>query len=254
VHRRLADGELYFVTNRANQAVNTTARFNTHGKVAEYWHADTGRAEAASYRSSKDGTAVPLALGPNESLFVVFRKPAKAPALTVAGPAWSQAAVLDRAWSLRFDGLAAPAPIADGAPGSLTASRDPLVKYFSGTTIYRSSFTLPAGVRPGAPLRLDLGQVGDVAEVRVNGKAAGIAWKPPYRLEIGALAVAGANTLEVRVANLWVNRLVGDAQPGVTKVTFTAMPTYKPDAPLRPAGLIGPVTLQVRSDLAIPSK
>jgi hypothetical protein len=184
----------------------------------------------------------------------VFRKPAQAPALTVAAPAWSQAAVLDRGWSLRFDGLAAPAPIADGAPGSLTASRDPLVKYFSGTTIYRSSFTLPAGVRPGAPLRLDLGQVGDVAEVRVNGKAAGIAWKPPYRLEIGALAVAGANTLEVRVANLWVNRLVGDAQPGVTKVTFTAMPTYKPDAPLRPAGLIGPVTLQVRSDLAIPSK
>lgn len=254
VHRRLADGDLYFLTNRASKPVNTTARFNVRGKAAEFWHADTGTAEAASYRSGKDGTSVPLALGPNESLFVVFRKPAKAVAQTVAAPAWSQAAVLDRGWSLRFDGLAAPAPIADGAPGSLTASRDPLVKYFSGTTIYQSSFTLPAGLKPGAPLRLDLGQVGDVAEVRVNGKPAGIAWKPPYQLEIGALAVAGANTLEVRVANLWVNRLVGDAQPGVTKVTFTTMPTYKPDAPLRPAGLIGPVTLQVRSDPAAQSR
>jgi hypothetical protein len=82
----------------------------------------------------------------------------------------------------------------------------------------------------------------------VNGKAAGIAWKPPYEVEIGSLVVEGANTVEIRVANLWVNRLIGDAQPGVKKVTFTAAPTYTADAPLRPAGLIGPVTLHARTD------
>jgi hypothetical protein len=145
---------------------------------------------------------------------------------------------------MRFEGLGAPGPIEDASPGSLTNSADPLIKYFSGTSIYRSGFALPAGVKPGAALLLDLGQVGDVAEVLVNGKPAGIAWKPPYQLDIGALVLEGANTLEVRVANLWVNRLVGDAQPGVQKVTFTTMPTYKADAPLRPAGLIGPVTLR----------
>jgi hypothetical protein len=244
VHRRLADGELYFVTNRAATAVTAEARFNVRGKAAEFWHADTGRAEAASYRSASDGTTVPLALGPNESVFVVFRRPARAPAVTLAAPAWSQAATLDRGWSVRFDGLAAPGPIANAGLGSLAASPDPQVKYFSGTTVYRNSFTLPAGVRPGAPLELDLGQVGDVAEVLVNGKPAGIAWKPPYQLDIGALVVDGANTVEVRVANLWVNRLIGDAQPGAAKVTFTAAPTYKADAPLRPAGLIGPVVLR----------
>jgi hypothetical protein len=244
VHRRLRDGDLYFVTNRANKAVATSARFNVHGKAPEFWHADTGRAEPASYRIDKDGTVVPLVLGANESVFVVFRKPATTPAVTTAAPAWSPVAVLDRGWSIRFEGLGAPGPIADASPGSLTNSADPLVKYFSGTTIYRSGFALPAGVKPGAALLLDLGQVGDVAEVLVNGKAAGIAWKPPYQLDIGALVREGANTLEVRVANLWVNRLVGDAQPGVRKVTFTTMPTYKLDAPLRPAGLIGPVTLR----------
>jgi len=53
----------------------------------------------------------------------------------------------------------------------------------------------------------------------------------------------GDNSVEVRVANLWVNRLIGDAQPGAQKVTFTAAPTYTADAPLRTSGLIGPVTL-----------
>jgi hypothetical protein len=53
----------------------------------------------------------------------------------------------------------------------------------------------------------------------------------------------GRNVLEVRVANTWVNRLIGDAQPGAAKVTWTSLPTYRADAPLRPAGLIGPVVL-----------
>jgi hypothetical protein len=247
VHRRLADGDLYFVTNRSAAAVNTEARFNVRGKAAEFWHADTGRSEPAGYRIDKDGTAVPLALGANESVFIVFRRPAATAAVTVKPPAWTQAALLAGEWNIRFDGLGAPGAIARGAPGSLTASTDPQVRYFSGTTVYRTTFRLPPGVKPGAPLKLDLGQVRDVAEVIVNGKPAGIAWKPPYEVDVAALVAGGANTLEVRVANLWVNRLIGDAQPGAHKVAFTAAPTYKADAPLRPSGLIGPVTLRTQT-------
>jgi hypothetical protein len=93
-------------------------------------------------------------------------------------------------------------------------------------------------------LWLDLGKVGDLAEVWVNGRQVGTVWHAPYRIDIGSAVKPGSNELEVRVANVWVNRLIGDAQPGATKITFTAAPTYKPDAPLRPSGLIGPVTLQ----------
>jgi hypothetical protein len=246
VHRKLPDGDLYFVTNRSGAAVRTDVRFNVRGKTAEFWHADSGRTEPASYRTDKGATTVPLTLGANDAVFVVFRRPATAPAVTVASPAWPQVATLDGGWTVRFDGLAAPGPVAGAALGSLTASADPLVKYFSGTSIYETTFTLPPGVAPGAALKLDLGQVGDVAEVFVNGKPAGIAWKPPYEVDVGGLVAAGTNKVEVRVANLWVNRLIGDAQPGAAKVTFTAAPTYKPDAPLRPAGLIGPVILRVR--------
>jgi hypothetical protein len=246
VHRRLADGDVYFIANRTGKAIRTDARFNVRGKAAEFWHADTGRAEPASYRTEKSATVVPLALDANESVFVVFRRPARVRAVSVPTPAWSQVAALDGAWTLRFDGLAAPAAIADAHPGSLADSADPRIKYFSGTSIYQTAFTLPPGVKPGAALKLDLGRVGDVAQVLVNGKPAGIAWKAPYEVDIGHLVGAGRNTVEVRVANLWVNRLIGDAQPGADKATFTTAPTYRADAPLRPSGLIGPVTLRVR--------
>ena len=93
-------------------------------------------------------------------------------------------------------------------------------------------------------MTLDLGQVGDLAEVRVNGRMVGTVWHAPYRLDISAATRPGTNRIEVRVANVWVNRLIGDAQPGAKPITWTAMPSYKPDAPLRPAGLIGPVTIK----------
>jgi hypothetical protein len=68
-------------------------------------------------------------------------------------------------------------------------------------------------------------------------------WHPPYKLDVTGAVKPGENTLEVKVTNLWVNRLIGDQQPGAKKYTFTVMPTYKADAPLRPSGLLGPVRL-----------
>ncbi len=48
--------------------------------------------------------------------------------------------------------------------------------------------------------------------------------------------------MEIKVTNLWVNRLIGDMQPGVkNKLTYTTMDFYQADAPLQPSGLLGPV-------------
>lgn len=79
--------------------------------------------------------------------------------------------------------------------------------------------------------------------MRINGKAAGAAWHPPFRVDLSRFARPGRNELEISVANLWVNRLIGDAKPDATKVTWTAVPTYRGDAPLRPSGLVGPAEL-----------
>jgi hypothetical protein len=115
------------------------------------------------------------------------------------------------------------------------------MKHFSGTGSYSRQFTLAR--KAAGTLMLDLGEVRELAEVIVNGRSLGILWHPPYRIDISDAVHAGRNDLEVRVTNLWVNRLIGDAQPGVHPVTFTVLPPYLPDAPLRPSGLIGPVVL-----------
>jgi hypothetical protein len=190
---------------------------------------------------------VPLDLNAEDAAFLVFRKPLTdgVTAAAVPAPAPMQSVPLSAAWSVAFEpGRGAPASIAMPALKPLNENVDAGVKYFSGIATYTTSFNSPQMAKAGDPLWLDLGKVGDVAEVRVNGKIAGTVWYAPNRLDIGKLLKIGSNTLEIRVANLWVNRLIGDKQPGATKVTFTAAPTYKADAPLRPSGLIGPVTLE----------
>jgi hypothetical protein len=90
---------------------------------------------------------------------------------------------------------------------------------------------------------LDLGDVREVAEVSLNGKKFGTAWTRPFAMELSG-ARPGANQLSIRVANLWVNRLIGDAQAGAQKHSFTTIPAYRADAPLRPSGLLGPVLIR----------
>ena len=243
VHRTMADGDLYFVSNRRPRPERTDARFRVTGKIPELWHADTGAITPVSYRVENERTVVPLDLAAGEAVFVVFRKPAAAANATVPATMITEVARIDGPWSVALQrGRGAPATIRLPALAPLDKNADPRVRYFSGVATYTADFTLPERVT-GTPLLLDLGTVGDIAEVRINGRAVGTAWHAPYRVDIGTAAKSGSNRIEVRVANLWVNRLIGDAQPGATKVTFTPLPTYRPDAPLRPSGLIGPVTL-----------
>lgn len=120
---------------------------------------------------------------------------------------------LGGAWRIAFDGPGQSLPtIDDGRLGSLHRSSDPRVRAFSGTAIYRREVTLPpASFSPGRRLFLDLGRVAVVARVAVNGRDVGVAWKPPYRLDITDALRPGTNAIEVRVANLWTNRMIADA-------------------------------------------
>jgi hypothetical protein len=93
-------------------------------------------------------------------------------------------------------------------------------------------------------LAIDLGDVKNLAEVSVNGAPLGIVWKPPYRVDVTTALKPGANTLEIKVTNPWVNRIIGDRQPNVTKTyTFTSPKFYKADSKLVPSGLLGPVQI-----------
>ena len=244
VHRQLPDGDLYFIVNRSKTAKSLDARFRVTGKAPEILRAEDGSAAPASYRQEGGVTAVPLELRGEDSLFVLFRKPATAPQRIVPAQELRSILTLDGGWTVGFQpGRGAPASIDLPKLASLSELQDPAIRYFSGEAVYTKTFRLPAAMKPGQPLWLDLGIVGDLAEVSVNGTKIGTVWQKPFRIDIGKAVRSGDNRLEIKVANLWVNRLIGDAQPGATKTTFVAIPTYRPDAPLRPSGLIGPVTI-----------
>ncbi|CAM8671313.1 glycosyl hydrolase [Sphingobium cupriresistens] len=244
VHRKLTDGDLYFVNNRTDKAGRIETRFRVTGRQPEIWRAMDGTATPVSYRIEGGETVIPLDVGAEDAFFILFRKSATAPSATIPAKAAQAVATLTSPWTVRFQpGRGAPESIAMPTLTPLESNVDKGVRYFSGIATYATRFALPKGVKSGAPLWIDLGKIGDLAEVRVNGQLAGTTWFAPYQLDIGKLVKPGANQLEVKVANLWVNRLIGDQQPGAEKITFTAAPTYKPDAPLRPSGLIGPVRL-----------
>ena len=85
----------------------------------------------------------------------------------------------------------------------------------------------------------------NLAEVTVNGKSLGVVWHAPYRVDATGALKPGANEVTIKVTNAWVNRLIGDQQPGCnTKYTFADVKPYKANSPLLPSGLLGPVKLE----------
>jgi hypothetical protein len=124
---------------------------------------------------------------------------------------------------------------------------DDAVKCFSGTAAYTTRFDLPAeALKPGRRLTLDLGAVEVMAEVRVNGKALGTLWKRPFAVDITDAVRSGTNEIEVKVTNLWWNRLVGDGKlPPENRTTFTTAQPRVPRTKLLPSGLLGPAAITI---------
>jgi hypothetical protein len=119
------------------------------------------------------------------------------------------------------------------------------VKYFSGTATYTKSVDVGSELlTPGKRVWLELGDVAELAEVTINGKPVGTAWKTPYRLEVTGALKPGTNRIEIAVTNLWVNRLIGDQQSwSARKYAFADIAPYRADSPLMKSGLLGPVEL-----------
>ena len=174
-------------------------------------------------------------------------------------------------WALTFpSGCGAPAQATFDHLMSWPEHTKEGIKYFSGSATYHKSIDIPAErLARGRTLQLDLGRVDVIAEVRINGKDMGTLWKAPFRVDITKAAKAGKNALEVRVTNLWPNRMIGDEQypedcewKGITlkdwpnwmvkgearavpqRLTFTTWKHWHKTSPLQSSGLLGPVFLR----------
>ena len=261
IHRRSQDADIYFLANPLNEAVDMTVTLRATGNMVRLFDPLDGSARDLPEKVvTADGrTAVPLHFAPNQAFFVVLRAgpaskatgrnfPALRPALTVEGP-----------WRVSFDARRLRPLPPSVAPGTKEVpvvferlvdwSKRPEagIKGYSGVATYRKTFDLPAGDSLAGPCFLDVGLVKEMARVELNGRNLGVAWCPPWRLNIPeALLKPRGNELAVTVANTWNNRLCADgALPAKERLTRVGHGLQEQAAKggLQPAGLLGPVRL-----------
>ena len=246
VHRKLADGDIYFVDNRNDRTESVDATFRVTGKAPELWRAENGKSEPVSFKIADGRTTIPLKLEPWGTVFVVFREKTTVNSRTLPRDVETKLATLEGPWTVNFQpDRGAPPSISLEKLSSWTDNADTGVRYFSGAGTYTKTLNAPASwFKTGAHVWVDLGDVKNLAEVTVNGKFLGQVWHKPFRVDATGALRPGANQISVKVINAWVNRLIGDQQPDAKiKYTFTAVKPYKADSPLQPSGLLGPVEI-----------
>jgi hypothetical protein len=265
--------DLYFVANPKHEAVTRECVFRVDDREPELWNPETGEVFALKDARQGDGrTTVNIQFGPAQSWFVVFpQKPTQSMSASNPFPSWKTLQDIDDQWTLDFDPKwGTNETLEVDNLGSWSEHTDPLVKYYSGTATYRKVFSVSEAdlSNRNSWLCLDLGRVEVMARVTLNGKACGIAWKPPYRVDITEAIRPGANRLKIEVVNTWVNRMIGDEQLPLDakwknwetllewpawfkqgrrsptgRFTFTTARHYRKESPLMPAGLLGPVRI-----------
>ena len=247
VHRTLPHAEIYWVNRPVKDFKTMDVAFRVAGLKPQLWHPESGIIEDVTYTCNGTITTVTLNLVPDDAVFVVFcgigEKEHVLPARKT-----EVLTTIDTPWRVTFQAQrGAPAEAVFDKLVSFSENDNTGIKYFSGTASYSNTFKVET-IEANASYVLNLGKVKDLAEVVVNGKTAGIVWKEPFEVDITRLLQLGENRLEIRVTNMWVNRLIGDVQPNCRqRVTFTDARYYRPDSPLLEAGLMGPVTVSINN-------
>jgi hypothetical protein len=247
IHRSTGDAEIYFVANRSNLAASATVTFRVSGKAPELWNPVTGERKFAAAYEEKDGrTWLPLDFAPCGSWFVVFREAASKHPTTSYVNNWPLKSLqeINGTWTVHFDPKwGGPASAQFDSLTSWPTRPEPGIKFYSGTATYEKTFDWKAenGKRE-AKIFLDLGNVREIAEVKVNGKSCGIVWCPPWRVDVTDALKPGENKLQIEVVNFWPNRIIGDASlPREQRLTRTNIRKLTAATPLEEAGLLGPV-------------
>ncbi len=243
-HRHVGDKEIYWVNSRSNQVNNASLSFRVSGKIPQVYNPETAEISAVSYKMQEGRTIIDMEFSPWDAKFIVFEGNAKSKALVVKKPALVSSHAISGPWQVKFqENRGAPATITMPELQAWNQYTDLGIKYFSGTATYSHAIEVPS-ISADSKWQLDLGDVKNLAEIYVNGKWVATCWKQPFVTDISKQLHAGTNQLEVKVVNSWVNRLIGDAQPNVKRITYLSMPMMiQPTMPLETSGLLGPVQI-----------
>jgi hypothetical protein len=252
LRRTHAEGWHYLLVHQGETALDGWIDLGTPARSAVILDPMTGRTGLAKVRRGAGGrTQVYLQMQPGES--VLLRTFASK---QIAGPDWrylrpvGTPIPLGGTWTVDFTagGPVLPRPFRTGALASWTEQNDAEAQRFAGTGRYTLTFDAPGG--EAEMWMLDLGEVHESAQVRLNGQEVGVQIGPPFRLPLGPLQKTG-NVLEVEVTNLAANRIRDLDRRKVPwkifhEINFVNI-AYRPfdasDWPLYASGLLGPVRL-----------
>jgi len=290
IHRKANSADIYFIRNKTMDQCMLNASFRITGKKPEFWDPEKGEiSDQFVYKITSDRIQIPLNFSPMGSVFVIFQNPQDpayikkiSPGISVKNLSTDMVEVeafekgkyiietslgssIDILFDNAFEPINIPGPwkaeftAGRGAPEviefkelhSWSEDRDPGIKYYSGSVLYKKEINIPAEwISEKVNVILDLGKLWSVGEIFINGSSAGIVWKPPYKVDISDFIKPGVNQVEIEVVNTWSNRLVGDAifesgeKYGRTNITVSGR-IWKPwkEIPLNESGLLGPVRL-----------
>ncbi|MBC6111288.1 glycosyl hydrolase [Pedobacter fastidiosus] len=263
-HRTSDDWDIYFISNTTKNPIKANVHFRSSKGSPELWNAINGTTKRITqFKVEKGVTSLPMELDAYESAFIVFDK----------GNNWQSnnnptaqinqdLQTLNAPWKINFDEKwGGPKEVVFNNLLDWTKSDVEGIKYYSGLATYKQDFEFK-GKNKNA-IYLNLGEVKNMARVKLNGKEVGVLWTAPWQLNISDFVKTGKNELEIEVVNLWPNRLIGDEkkpydgvvngqwpewllknQPRTSgRFTFTTTQQYNANSPLLPSGLIGPVKI-----------
>jgi len=269
-HRVTADADIYFVANRTAKTINTNTAFRIVNAPPQLWNPITGETKSLfQYTTKNKQTIIPLQLDPYQSFFIVFsrQKETSAPANKNNFPVQEKIKELDGSWKVSFDtAWGGPASIVFDSLQDWTTRPEKGIKYYSGKAVYRKEFNCPdlkKLTKGSTHFLLTLGEIKNMASIKLNGHDLGVLWTYPWSVDITDALKEKGNKLEITIINLWPNRLIGDEElpdDGIKddqwpewllkhekrptgRFTFTTAKHYTKDSPLLTSGLLGPVSI-----------
>ncbi len=250
-HRTMPGMDIYFLTNQSEEEIKINPVFRVKPELKpQLWDAVTGEIRKLNdFAISNVGITVPIQMQSLQSWFVVFTNavdpgvengyqtnfPEPQMLQTVSGP-----------YTVDFKnkdiGPSQPVEFVDLTDWAL--SEDEKMKYYSGTAVYKTTFDIES-LSQSKQYFINLGDVGVMAKVKLNGTEVGGVWIAPYRLNVTETLQQGSNQLEIEVANLWRNRMIKDKMlPEDEKYTWTVVEDIKEGEQSHTSGLLGPVTIE----------
>ncbi len=248
-HRSLPGMEIYFLTNQSDEVVEFVPSFRVKGMKPQLWDAVTGEIrELNEYTVQDNRTLLPIKMEGHQSWFIVFYNHIEnsGKGYTNNFPEYKLLQNIESLWTVDFQNkvIGPEAPVEFSTLTDWSLSENEKIRFYSGTAVYKSSFNLNE-IPDKSELFINLGDVGVMVKVKLNGVDIGETWMAPFRLKATNYLIKGKNKIEIEVVNLWRNQLIKDGKLPIEKrYTWHLVDDIKEGEELQPSGLIGPVTIE----------